>query len=244
VSFTIFVNDYRKLQNVRESYAVGLDIDRPGTTFEGTVAALADFRGIVHTTWSSGVSAPQLRAFVWVSRPVAADGARRCWRYLRDRLRGAGQGVGEEAKDPSRLWYVPARHPDREYSMAELTGAMLDVGAVLDVMPERVEHPETPAPIARVVVGRADVVERARKYVAACPPAISGSGGHRHTFLIAQRLVRGFELDPATAFSLMTAWNRTCQPPWSARELAHKISEAGRVGQMPLGILRSAPWQL
>jgi hypothetical protein len=84
-------------------------------------------------------------------------------------------------------------------------------------------------------------IERARKYLAACPPAISGSGGHVLTFTLAQRLVRGFLLDEATAFALLTEWNRTCQPPWSARELAHKIKEAARSGRMAPGCLADNP---
>jgi hypothetical protein len=80
-------------------------------------------------------------------------------------------------------------------------------------------------------------VERARRYIAACPPAISGNGGHTTTFSIAQKLVRGFDLSEAETFSLMVSWNKTCQPPWSARELARKIKEAARAGRLPVGAL-------
>jgi hypothetical protein len=85
------------------------------------------------------------------------------------------------------------------------------------------------------------IVERARRYLEKCPPAISGSGGHTTTFVIAQRLVRGFGLDEQTSFSLMVEWNRTCAPPWSARDLARKIKEAARAGTMPYGALVNAP---
>lgn len=85
-----------------------------------------------------------------------------------------------------------------------------------------------------------DVIERARRYLAATPPAISGSGGHTHTFLVAQKLVRGFGLDEGTGFVLLSEWNQTCQPPWSPRELARKLKEAARSGQMPIGGLLEA----
>jgi hypothetical protein len=51
------------------------------------------------------------------------------------------------------------------------------------------------------------------------------------------RLVRGFGLDEATAFALLSVWNRTCQPPWSAWELARKVTQAATAGQMTVGAL-------
>lgn len=75
-----------------------------------------------------------------------------------------------------------------------------------------------------------NVLERVRRYLSKVPPAISGCGGHAHTFLLAQRLVRGFELDDDQALTLLREWNTTCQPPWSERELAHKVREARERG--------------
>jgi hypothetical protein len=94
--------------------------------------------------------------------------------------------------------------------------------------------PVRPPPIRDLSSAR---IERARRYVAATPPAISGSGGHTHTFLLAQRLVRGFGLDETTAYALMSVWNRTCEPPWSPKELAHKVKEAARAGRMDPGAM-------
>ena len=37
-------------------------------------------------------------------------------------------------------------------------------------------------------------------------------------------------MDDGTAMMLRRKWNRTCDPPWSERELQHKISEARRSG--------------
>ena len=39
-----------------------------------------------------------------------------------------------------------------------------------------------------------EVLEHARKYVAAMPPAISGQGGHNQTYSVACTLVQGFGL--------------------------------------------------
>lgn len=89
---------------------------------------------------------------------------------------------------------------------------------------------EPPAPQAPPPRVETPMVDRARAYVARISGAVSGQGGHSHTLLVAEHLVRGFELDDGTAMSIICEWNRTCDPPWSERELAHKIREARRAG--------------
>jgi hypothetical protein len=71
-------------------------------------------------------------------------------------------------------------------------------------------------------------VDRARQYLAKVPGAISGQAGHNQTFAVACALVHGFALSEPDAFALLSEYNRTCQPPWSDKELWHKIREAGR----------------
>jgi len=83
-----------------------------------------------------------------------------------------------------------------------------------------------------------DVEARAAAYLARCEPAVSGSGGHRTTFVVAQRLVRGFALDEETAYRLLTEWNQRCSPPWSERELRRKVRQAAERGNLPEGSLR------
>ena len=71
-----------------------------------------------------------------------------------------------------------------------------------------------------------DVVERARRYIAKCPPAISGQGGHDAAFHVAALLVHGFALGDGDAMTLMWEFNTRCQPPWTERELRHKLASA------------------
>jgi hypothetical protein len=71
------------------------------------------------------------------------------------------------------------------------------------------------------------VIARARRYLAKLPPAISGQGGHVATFRAACRLVIGFGLDRDDALNLLRGWNEShCQPPWTERELEHKVDDA------------------
>lgn len=70
--------------------------------------------------------------------------------------------------------------------------------------------------------------ERARAYVAEVPGAVSGAGGHNHTFHLACELVWGFALSDGEAFDILRDWNATCQPPWTEYELRRKIEQAGK----------------
>lgn len=71
-----------------------------------------------------------------------------------------------------------------------------------------------------------DVIERARRYIAKCPAAISGQNGHGATFHVAALLVWGFGLSLADALMLLREWNGSCQPPWCESDLIHKIQSA------------------
>ena len=63
-----------------------------------------------------------------------------------------------------------------------------------------------------------------------CPPSVSGAGGHAAAFTAACALVRGFAMGETEALGLLRGWNAGCSPPWSERELMHKVREAGKAG--------------
>lgn len=115
---------------------------------------------------------------------------------------------------------------------------------------DRVYEPgDFPAPKMRVESSSTSVehnvpakwrLERARRYLAALPPAIAGSHGDLHTFRVCCRLVRGFALGDGEALTLLQEWNTHCQPPWTDRELEQKIASARRYGREPIGGLLEA----
>ena len=84
------------------------------------------------------------------------------------------------------------------------------------------------------------VMERAAKYIAKMEAAISGQSGHNACFKVACALVQGFAMTTGEAFALMaTDYNPRCEPPWSERELRHKVESAAKQpGQR--GYLRDA----
>lgn len=73
------------------------------------------------------------------------------------------------------------------------------------------------------------VLERAAKYLAKMEPSISGQGGHNKCFAAACVLVIGFGLSHDEALSLLKQeYNPRCQPPWTDRELEHKVRSAAK----------------
>ena len=92
-----------------------------------------------------------------------------------------------------------------------------------------------PAPLPRA----ADALKRASAYLAKIPSAISGAGGHSDAWRAALAVVRGFGLSEPEAFGLLASeYNPRCTPPWSDKELQHKIADAAQNSRLPVGYLR------
>ena len=241
-----FRGDRRLKANVDGVYALGVDFDELDVPFEELCGAFHTAT-IAHTTFSHTADAPHARAFLRLSRAVSAVEYERLWSFVADRMADAGQKVDPAAKDPSRLWFIPAVPPRREGSTARtffhrtIEGPPLDVDAILASLPkEEIVRPPTAARSSTLPV--VTVRDRARAYLASCDVAIAGQGGHATTFRVATKMVRGFDLDVGTAFELMACfWNPACQPPWSAGDLLRKLTEAASKGRMPVGSLRDAP---
>ncbi len=83
-----------------------------------------------------------------------------------------------------------------------------------------------------------DRVLRARRYLSCIPGAVSGQGGHQATWLAALAMVRGFALPEETALELLlSGFNARCSPPWSERELRHKVASAAKDANSAIGYL-------
>jgi hypothetical protein len=151
----------------------------------------------------------------------------------------------------------PSMHPSGEpYDPLEGEPAVVDVetlGRAVAALAEAVtrqRHGDAPPqerPVSRHAVSRPvpapdTVLRRAEAYLDRIPPAISGSGGHSQTYAAATAMVHGFGLDAETAFGLLwDRYNPRCQPPWSEKELRHKVSDAAsKPHDRPHGWLRDA----
>ncbi len=153
----------------------------------------------------------------------------------------------------------PSRIGDASYAWAEDRAlcdpdALLEPPAwlieVLDGLEAAKNAPRAPLAAPSQIEASADVELRALNYIEAMPPAISGQGGHDATYAAAVALVHGFALSPARALEFLEAhYNARCEPPWTTRELEHKVAEAvAKPHDRPYGWLRDAgrpapyPW--
>ena len=148
----------------------------------------------------------------------------------------------------------PSLHPSGElYDPLEGEPAVVDVetlgaavaalaNAVIEQRHGRKERPRSQPTALGTRTFPADdaVLRRAEAYLDRIPPAISGAGGHGQTYAAATAMVHGFGLDAETALGLLlNQYNPRCQPPWSEKELRHKVSDAAsKPHDRPHGWLR------
>lgn len=112
-----------------------------------------------------------------------------------------------------------------------------DVGVVEDDVRRAAANTSTntkanTSPNTFTVSAETPLEDRLRRYLEATPPAISGERGHDATFKLCCKVVEVFGVLPDTVLiEHLETWNDTCLPPWKAKELRHKLSEARkRVG--------------
>lgn len=117
--------------------------------------------------------------------------------------------------------------------MAPLPDWIRELSAVKPILQE--------APTSGLSVSDSDRHRRAAAYLRTMDPAISGSRGHDALFRAAVALVRGFDIQPQEALSMLaTDYNPRCQPPWSKREIEHKVKQAATSSTLPIGYLLTA----
>jgi hypothetical protein len=118
----------------------------------------------------------------------------------------------------------------------------MQAGATVDEARAKVAAYRKPAPKTAPLrktfpQSPADVVANARKYLARMDASISGSCGHTALFNAARTLVKGFNLDEATAVDLLDEFNTRCDPPWDRRELERKAKQASDCSTAAAGYL-------
>jgi len=89
------------------------------------------------------------------------------------------------------------------------------------------------------------VIGRAIKYLEKMPIAVDGNNGSAACFRVACVLRKEFALSIDESLEAIRDWNAACKPPWSEKELRHKLDGAGKVSG-PSGYLRQTKpeaWQ-
>ena len=179
-----------------------LDLDR-----------LAEDLGGIPTTYRvrSG-SAGEHWYFRWPSdgKPIPN---RKNHRGLKIDVRGCGDGPGYVVAPPSKNRNGPY--------------TVIDSRELVEAPARLLEWVRGTSTRATPAMPRPGVIERARKYLAKCDPAISGQNGHGQTFAVARALCWGFDLPAEVALDLMKElYNPACVPPWSDADLEHKVKDA------------------
>lgn len=71
-------------------------------------------------------------------------------------------------------------------------------------------------------------ITRARAWLAKHEPAISGQGGHKQMFSACCWMFQKFQLTMDKAWPLILEYNERCVPPFSEKELRHKLLDASQ----------------
>lgn len=217
------------------SNLIGIDVDGP----EGIrlLDELADGRIITPTLQFDTPGGGLRYLYQWPKEKEAA--IRSLKRQGKEAIRLLGEG-SQTVAPPSTHWTGKryawrAFHDPENMKVAPCPEWLLD--ALLNF-----EHPIAPRPaMVPTSIPSDEATRRARAYLEKCDPAIAGQGGHNQTFKVACKLVKGFGLNQETALELlMTVYNAKCQPPWSEKELRHKVESAAKSPD-PEGFLLAMP---
>ena len=198
---------------------VVIDIDAKSDG-PSTLAELVELHGAVPTT---------------VQGRTGGGGAHYLFKHPGGKFRNTagvlGRGIDTRG-DGGYIVVPPSLHPSGtvyEWQRDPFSTELAELPAWL-VPPAR--EAAAPPPVrmaAPSIVGEDERIRRATAYLDAMDPSISGAGGHAKAYAAATALVHGFDLSSSVARQLFASvFNPRCQPPWSDREIDHKIAEAAR----------------
>lgn len=214
-----------------------LDIDRDGPAVLNRLMSRTD----VPVPSCVVCSSPGRAQVLWRVHRIGPNAAEALQKWLASEFGGdtAATAVSQTGRLPgfANHKYSPPSRVSVEYGAEGVCGpsdfpapvAVTELAAVVR------------RPTATCAAGRSDLAERARRYLAAVPPAVAGEGGDLRTFRVCCRLVRGFALTHDLALQLLADWNARCDPPWTDGELIAKLEHAQRYGREPIGGLLSPP---
>jgi predicted P-loop ATPase len=221
----------RAAANVCGMSALVLDYDN-GTDISDAAELWADHFGFIHTSRSHKPDAHRFRVILPFSRVVTPDQYPIVWRWAQKIATSAGQRIDPATKDLARFWYMPAATD--HYETIALRGEPIDPDPILAAH----EHDERERQQPRAHAHDGNIEKRASRYLARLPESLSGSGGHQALWAAALALVRGFRMSSDRALAMLrTEFNPRCKPPWTDRELKHKVDDAEKDATTPYGYL-------
>jgi hypothetical protein len=141
----LYRGNVRRKANLVSIGAIVVDVDEAGDV-QRAAEAVSRYRAIVHETFSSTDDAPRCRIVLMLADPIDAATYEATHALVRARLRSAGFGVDDGAKDASRVSYSPVRRAGARYRFVRTDGLPLDAHAVLAAHPPPRAAPRLVAP--------------------------------------------------------------------------------------------------
>ncbi len=238
---------FRQTHLIEETTLLGLDFDeRDGDPLEIAAPLMDGIDAILYTSHSHGRPGkddhPRWRLLVRLDRSVSVEEYKLLWAWADAYL---GGGSDKSCKDPTRLYFTP-RKPAGDATLPPIFKWAVGQGLDPDALPDgqsvasmvREKRAREDAAAAEAKARRAarsaagpstwklDKVERAARWADAADAAVQGAAGSATAMRVIGTAVRGFELSPAEAMDALSSWNAKCSPPWTERELEHKIASA------------------
>lgn len=232
-SVYVSVNAIRPQRRARTRDAIGeirhvfLDADKHGQDVLAAIAARRDLPPPSYVLHSS----PNRLHVLWQVEGFTKESVEALQKRLAKEL-----GTDKAATSCAQLTQLPG-FVNHKYTPGPIVAPTYGASAS-PVTADAFRQSVPQVPISSPPATRPDILERARRYVAAIPPAVQGQSGDAATFKVCCRLVRGFSLTEEQALEALGAWNSRCSPPWQERELRAKLASASRSGKEPFGGLR------
>lgn len=208
-------------------YWVGIDLDvgHGKTAYETTPAAIEEackLREFVNHAAEIRHSKSGAGIHIRVKIAGAPDNGRIISRRIATWLtKQTGILADPSALGRQNLWLWAAETKPHSFELIlEAQGEWTPPAEAMQEPPPQIT---LPIPLQRSTTS---VQERARRYLAKIPGAVSGQGGHDATFHAACILVKDFDLSVEDATPLLQEWNTTCAPPWDEKDLLRKLTEA------------------
>jgi hypothetical protein len=229
-SVYVSINAIRPQRRARTREAIGeirhvfLDADKDG---DGVLKAIGARRDLPLPSYVIRSSPGRLHV-LWQVTGFTKEGAEAVQKQLAAEL-----GTDRAATSSAQLTRLPGFLNHKYTPGCEVVADYADASD--PATPDRFSAPKPKSEAQPSVKGAADRLDRARRYIAAIPPAMSGQHGDLATFQVCCRLVRGFALTDGEALTAIQEWNASCRPPWTERELRSKLASARRSGREPVG---------
>lgn len=249
---TTFVGHKREAKTAISTCALVLDFDELHADPEAWLDAIGDAMDgdawFAHTSVRAQPGACKWRLIVPLREaptPARWELAHRClWRFLELRT---GFKVDANAADVSRAWVRPTKAPGDFFIARRGHGKPVDGEALAKVEEQRRRVAAAAWSAAAGATQRRRFADgdvsteakkgRAMRYLCPIEPAISGSAGHAGAWVVALKVVVGFDLDEDSALEVLGPWNARCVPPWSEKELRHKVHDAATKSRSDRGFL-------